>query len=400
MKLIFFSIATLLMTAFFKPSAMAQVDSVGPYVLKPVKDIDVTSVKDQARSGTCWSFAATSFIEAEILRKGNDSLDLSEMYFVREAYPAKADLYVRYHGSSNYSPGGQAHDVLNVVRESGFIPEDYYNGLVLGDDHHVHGELDAISQAYLDAVIKNRNRKLSPVWPEAFNGLMDAYLGNVPEKFDYQGKEYDLSSFVEEMDFNPDEYVELTSYLHHDFYKAFVLEIPDNWSHDLYYNVPLDELMAVINKSLEMGYTVCWDGDVSDKGFSHRNGLAILPDQELKEMEGSERSRWEKLSEAEKRKELYSFEKLVQEKDITAEMRQKHFDNYSSTDDHLMHLTGLYKDQDGKFFYKTKNSWAGDSNKFGGYLFMSEPYLKLNTVAVLVHKDVLPKELKKKLNID
>ena len=356
-----------------------------PYHFQDIKKIRTTPVKNQQRTGTCWCFATTSFVETEILRQGGPELDLSEMFTVRHAYEHKAVLYVRYHGLANFGPGGQAHDVINVIRRYGFVPEEVYPGKDYGDTIHNHGELNTILKAYVDAVIKNRNRKLTPVWEKGFSSVLDVYLGKNPGTFTWEGREYTPETFRDHFHFNPDDYVELTSYTHHPFYTRFGLEVPDNWTHDLYYNLPIDELMEVINHALAKGYSVAWDGDVSEKGFSHKNGLAILPEEA-----------WSKMEKA----ELDSvFKHPVKQLHVTQAMRQRDFNDYATTDDHLMHLVGTGKDENGTLYYLTKNSWGQKSNDYGGYLFMSEPYVRLETLAIMVHKDAIPKDLKKKLGI-
>lgn len=369
------------------------------YEFTTVHEVKTTPVKDQHRSGTCWSFAVTSFIETEILRISGDETDLSEMYFVRYAFEDKARRYVRYHGTSNFSPGGQAHDVTKVATEHGLITEDAYSGLTIGEEKHNHGEMDAVLKGFVEAVVKRRGGKITPVWFDAYRCILDQYLGVVPDAFDYNGSEYTPVAFMETTGFDPDDYIELTSYTHHPFYEAVNLEIPDNWSDDLYYNVTVDELLQTIDNALENGYSVCWDGDVSDKGFSHKNGVAIVPEMNVKDLTDTEMSRWEDLTESEKQEELYSFDRPRAEKEITQEMRQLHFDNYTSTDDHLMHLTAIEKDQEGTKYYRTKNSWDTDSNEFGGYLNMSEAYVRLNTIAIMVHKDAVPASISKKLGL-
>jgi bleomycin hydrolase len=366
------------------------------YKFTTIKNIKASPVKDQYKSGTCWSFAATSYLESELIRLGYDTLDISEMYFVNYAYREKAIRYVRLHGSANFGPGGQAHDVLNVVKSHGFVTETEYPGLLKGEQKHIHGELDAVLQGYLTALIKKEDGKLSSVWPEAYNAILNVYLGPVNDKSAGSDK-IRLKQLYPR--FNPDDYVELTSYNHHPFYETFDLEVPDNWSHDLYYNLPVDEMMEVINSAVKNGYTVCWDGDVSDKGFSHGNGVAIVPDKDVAALDGTERSRWEKLSEREKNAELYTFKQPGAEKKISQEMRQEAFNSLQATDDHLMHITGMVTDQNGTVYYTTKNSWAANSNKSGGYLNMSESYLRLNTIAIMVHKDAIPQAIRRKLKI-
>lgn len=369
------------------------------YIFETIIEVPVTNVKDQHRSGTCWAFGGVSFLEAEALRISGVEVDLSEMFIVRNAYADKSLKYVRLHGSSNFGAGGQAHDVTNVIREYGIVPESEYAGLEIGEEKHNHGEMDAVLRGFLDAVIKKRGGKLSPKWFEAYNAILDVYLGKEPATFEFDGESYDPAGYAASLEIIPDDYVEITSYSIYPFYEEVLLEIPDNWSDDLYYNLPLSELMDVIDFALKNGYSVCWDGDVSDRGFSHKNGVAILPDKNVKDLSGTEMERWEKLTDAEKNKELYNFEKPGEEKAIDQDMRQEHFDNYTSTDDHLMHLTGIVKDQNGTVYYITKNSWDDDSNKKGGYLYMSESYVMLNTVAIMVHKDAVPRELAKKLDI-
>ncbi len=383
----------------FSPAQLIAQDEVADtaYIFEILVENPVTSVKDQHRSGTCWAFGAVSFLEAEVLRITEKETDLSEMFIVRNTYADKALKYVRLHGRSNFGAGGQAHDVTNVIAEYGIVPETVYAGLEIGEEKHNHGELDAVLKAFLDAVIKKRGGKLSPKWFEAYNAILDVYLGHVPASFEYVGVDVSPLGYASAIEIDPDNYIELTSYSIYPYYEPVNLEIPDNWSDDLYYNLPADELMEVIDNTLENGYTVCWDGDVSDRGFSHRNGIAILPEKKVESLSGTERERWEKLTESEKGKELYVFEKPGDEKAVDQEMRQEHFDNYTSTDDHLMHLTGIVEDQNGTRYYITKNSWDDDSNDKGGYLYMSESYLRLNTVAIMIHKDALPKKLAKKL---
>jgi bleomycin hydrolase len=360
-----------------------------------IAEVKTTSVKNQQSTGTCWCFAGTSFIETELLRLGSPEIDLSEMYTVREAYSQKAKRYFRLHGKGNYSEGGQAHDVMNVVKTHGFVPESVYNGNKYQGDFHIHREMVKSTKAMMDEIVKNPNKKITPVWFASVNGVLDTYMGKLPETFEFEGKEYTPQAFAKEMGFNHEDYVELTSYTHHPFYAKVNLEIPDNWSDDLYYNVPIDELMEVMDYALNNGFSVCWDGDVSEKGFSHRKGYAILPAVKETDMSNSEIAKWEDGVKNKTEKTKTDAKEPI----VNQELRQTTFDNFETTDDHLMHLTGIVKDQNGTIYYKTKNSWAADSNKFGGYLNMSEAYVRLKTVAIMVHKDALPKQLRKKLNL-
>jgi len=350
------------------------------YKFKNVKEIKNTPVEDQQATGTCWSFATTSFIEAELIRMGKEPLDLSEMYFVRYAYLDKADNYIRLHGSANFGQGGQAHDVMNTVKKYGFVPEDIYKGLNYGSDIHDHSELVSVLKGFLDGLIKIR--KPSQVWDEAYTSILDTYLGAEVKSFNYKGKSYTSSEFARNLSFDPENYVELTSYSHAPFYSEFVLEVPDNWSFDSYYNIPIDDLVKIMDNALDKDYTVCWDGDVSEKGFSHTNGVAVVPE-EVKPGDT------ETISLA-----------PIKERIITQELRQECFNNFSTTDDHLMHLTGTAEDQDGKRFYLTKNSWGEKSNTLGGKLYMSVPYIRLHTIAIMVNKDAIPGDIKMKLGIE
>lgn len=369
------------------------------YVFTETISLPVTSVKNQYRSGTCWSYSAISFLESELLRNGKDTFDLSEMYCVRECYGDKAPLYVRFQGKHNFGGGGAAHDVTYVLKNYGMIPEQVYSGLVIGEDKPVHGEMDAVLEAYVDAVIKNPNRKLTPVWEKGYDGILDAYLGPVPEKFTYNGVEYTPESFAKMLGLNPDDYVELTSYTHHPFYSKFILEVPDNWLMDEVYNVPLEDMMKIIDNSLEKGYTVVWGSDVSEKGFSWKNGVAIVPDKDAPELAGLEQSKWEKMTDKEKEELLYKFKKPVPEKKITQEMRQQEFDNYQTTDDHGMHIYGMAKDQDGNIYYIVKNSWGTDGHKYDGHFYASKPFVELKTMDIMVNKNAIPKDIRTKLGL-
>jgi len=370
------------------------------YQFTDIKRLADTPVKDQYRSGTCWSFSGIAFLEAEMLRMGKkDVPDLSEMFVVRNCYYDKGIKHVRLHGALNFGGGGAFHDVTYVLKNYGLVPEEAYTGLQYGEDNHVHGEIDELLKDYVEGVIKNKNKKLSTAWKTGFNGILDAYFGKQITKFTYKGKEYTPKSFTKEVTgLNADNYVTISSFTHHPFYEPFILEIPDNWLWGEAYNLPMQEMMKVIDNSLENGYTVAWATDVSEKGFSHRNGVAIVPGKDLKEMSDTERSKWEKLSKKEKNAALYSFDKPVEEKKITQEMRQEAFDNYQTTDDHGMLIIGTAKDQTGKKYYIIKNSWAA-SNQFGGYLYASEAFILYKTTNIMVNKNAIPKDIKKKLNL-
>ena len=370
------------------------------YQFTIVKQLPATSVKNQYRSGTCWSYSAISFLESELLRNGKDTFDLSEMFCVRSCYSDKARLYIRYNGKHNFGGGGAAHDVTSVLKKYGMLPESVYSGMTIGEANPVHGEMDAVLSANVDAVLKNPNKKLTPVWHQGFNGLLDAYLGKVPEKFNYKGVDYSPKSFSDFMGLNPDDYVEITSYTHHPFYSKFIIEIPDNWEMGEVYNLPMDEMMQVIENSINNGYTVVWGADVSEKGFSWKNGVAVIPDKNATEVTGMERDKWEKLTDADKEKLLFKFDKPMPEKKITQEMRQTEFDNYQTTDDHGMHLTGIAMDQNGNKYYLIKNSWGTDGSPYKGFFYASDAYVRLKTMDVMVNKNAIPKDIRKKLGIN
>lgn len=368
------------------------------YKFTDIKKLPVTSVKDQHRSGTCWSFSGLAFLEAEMIRMGKkDVANLSEMFVVRNCYYDKGIKHVRLHGALNFGGGGAFHDVTYVLKNYGLVPEEVYTGLQYGEDNHVHGEIDKLLKDYVEGVINNKNKKLSTAWKTGFSGILDAYLGKQVTKFTYKGKEYTPKSFAKEVTgLNADDYVTISSFNHHSYYQPFILEIPDNWLWGEAYNLPMQEMLKVIDYSLENGYTVAWATDVSEKGFSYRNGVAIVPGKDIKEMSDSERSKWEKLSKKEKEAALYSFDNPIEEKTITQEMRQVAFDNYQTTDDHGMLIIGTAKDQTGKKYYIIKNSW-NTGNKYKGYLYASEAFVLYKTTNIMVNKNAVPRDIKKKL---
>ena len=368
------------------------------YVFTTVKELKITPVKNQNRTGTCWCFSTLGFLESELLRMGKGEYDLSEMFIVSKNYKDKAEKFVRLHGKLNYAQGGSFEDVLQAWKEYGIVPESVMNGLQYGEDMHVHNELESASRAYLDEIIKNPNRKLSTAWKKGFDGIIDAYLGTAPEKFTYNGKEYTPKSFAAELGINPDDYVSLTSYTHHPFYTEFPIEVEDNWRWADSYNLPIDELMQVFDNAINTGYTIAWGSDVSEKGFT-RNGIGVIPDIESMERSGSDSDRWLGLSTSEKDAEIKKMmEKPCKELEITQEMRQQAYDNYETTDDHGMQIYGIAKDQTGKKFYMIKNSWGTD-NKYKGTWYISENFVKYKTMNIVVHKDALPQAIKDKLHI-
>ncbi|MEI7597475.1 MAG: C1 family peptidase [Bacteroidota bacterium] len=367
------------------------------YEFTTVKEVKITPTKNQFKSGTCWSFSSHGFLESEMIRMGKPEMDLSEMFVVWHCYSDKAEKYVRYHGSLNFGGGGSNMDVLNCIKKHGIVPEEVYKGLNYGTDKHVHAEMDAVLKAYLVALIENKT--LTTAWHNGFNGILNAYLGEIPKEFDYKGKKYTPISFAKETGINPDDYITLTSYTHHPFYGKFILEVPDNWAFDNAYNVTIDDMTKIMDNAINNGYTIAWASDVSEKGVSFKNGVAVVPEADLASMKGSERERWEKLSDKEKEAELYKFDKPCKEKVITQEIRQQGFDNYETGDDHGMQIFGIAKDQNGTKYYMIKNSWGTDYNSYQGIAYISETYMKYKTMSFMIHKDALPKDLKEKLGI-
>lgn len=378
------------------PDSLAT-DSAG-FNFTDIYTVRTTSVKDQNKSGTCWCFAGTSFVEDEIMRQGGDSLDLSEMFTVRKCYEDKADRYVRLYGQTNFSPGGAVTDVAYVWRRYGAVPEEVYRGLNYGEEKHVHGELQGVLEGVVKTVVKKPNSKVSTAWKPALNGVLDAYLGDVPETFVYNGKTYTPRSYAASLPFNPDDYVVLTSFNHHPFYEEFILEVPDNWTWDKYMNIPLDELKAVVDNAVTNGYPVLWAADVSEKGFKWNDGVALIPKgKDEADMEGTELSRWVKLSDADKANKRFEFDGPVEEITVTQESRQAGFDSQETTDDHAMEIVGIAEDRKGNRYYKVKNSW--DTNQiYDGFIYVSEPFFLDKTVSLMVHKNAVPKDVAKKLN--
>lgn len=377
-------------------AAMAQEEE--GYVFTPVKELKITPVQNQNRSSTCWSFSTLGFFESELIRMGKGEHNFSEMFVVNHTYRDKADKYVRMDGEINFGPGGAFEDVLYTIKHYGLVPEEVMPGLEYGEDMHVHNELDNVTSAYVDGVIKNGNRKLTPAWKKGFNGIVDAYLGELPEKFTYKGKEYTPMSLAKELGINPDDYVTVTSYTHHPFYSKFALEIPDNWRWAESYNVPLDEFLQIFDYSINNGYTIAWGSDVSEIGFT-RDGIGVAPDVKAIESSGSDQDRWVGLSSNEKNAEIRKLiDKPIQEMTITQEMRQAGYDSQQTTDDHGLQIYGIAKDQTGKKFYMVKNSW-GTNSKYNGIWYVSEAYVAYKTMNIMVNKNAIPKAIRTKLGI-
>ena len=357
----------------------------GDYKIEPEVTLPATPVKDQGQTGTCWSFATTSFIESEALRLGGDTLDLSEMFFVRMAYLEKAIQYVDSQARTQFSEGGLAHDVQKIVSQFGIVPQSAFAGLPHGEKEYNHTGL----QRRLEALVKAEAnaRRQDPNWLSEYQATLDNFMGTLPCFFNYGNKWYTPAEFAREVaKFKPADYVEITSFTHHPYYAQCTVEVPDNWPKvATYYNLPLDELMEVMKYALRHGFSISWDGDTSEKEFKHRLGIAVWPEM-----------RWDKRS---KKQQEHFGERYEKELEVTPEIRQAYFEDQSTTDDHLMHLTGLGHDSRNVLYFRTKNSWAADSNTFGGYLYMSEQYLRAKTIAIFVHKDAIPKEIRDKLKI-
>lgn len=349
------------------------------------KAIDKTDVDNQNNTSTCWSFSSLSFFEAELLRMGKGRVNLSEMFVVHKAYQAKADIYVRMHGSHSFSPGGAFHDVLNVWKQDGMMPQTAYAGLNYGESKHMHGEMDQLLSGMVKTVVSAPNGKISPSWKKAFDATLDGYLGVIPQSFDVNGKKYDAKSYAQSLGINPDDYVFITSFTHHPNYSKFVLEVPDNWAMGEVYNLPLNELAEVMNNAVASGYSFAWAADVSEKGFAWKNGVAVVPEQ-----------RWEDATKAEV-DSLISWP--TKQLTITPELRQQAFDNYETQDDHGMHIVGKAKDQNGTGYYIVKNSWGTKSNECDGYLYASESYVLYKTTCIMLHKNAIPKPIAKKLGL-
>jgi len=352
------------------------------YTFTMKKELACTPVKNQSATSTCWCFSGISMFESELLRMGKEQYDLSEMYIVRHTYEKKAQMYTRMHGSSNFAGGGEYGDLIEGCREVGLAPEAAYPGLNYGETKHNHGEMDAVLKGYMDPITKRSS--LTTAWFAGLNGILDAYLGKMPANFTYEGKSHSPASFMKELDLNPDDYVCITSFTHHPFYKQFVLELPDNWAAGLFYNVPVDEMMKIIDNSITNGYTVAWASDVSDRGFSMKEGVAIVPGKNWNEMSQDEAAR--------------AFSGPRPEKVITQELRQKEFDNYATQDDHGMHIVGMANDQAGDTFYKVKNSW-GITGKYDGFIYVSKAFIMLRTTNIMVNKKAIPEAISKKMGI-
>jgi len=326
-------------------------------IFKDLIILDVNDVESQGKTGTCWSYATASFLESELIRMGRGEHDLSEMFVAKNVYLEKADNFVRRHGKTNFGEGSLSHDLINTINKYGLVPNSAFNGLVTDDNKHNHSELSSLLEAYLNVIIEKKNP--STLWKEGYHAILDVYLGESPNSFIFNGKNYSPLTFAKYLKFDTNDYMNLTSFTHHPFYSDFVLEVPDNWSNGIFYNLPIEKLLQIAKNALKEGFTIAWDTDVSNKGFDAKKGIAD------------------------------------EDNEVTQELRQKYFNNYTVTDDHLMHITGLVEGSDGQLYFLVKNSWGDEIglDEYKGYVLASENYFKLNTISIMLHKDAIPKKM-------
>ena len=390
-------------TAMAQPAATAEkTDSVNKNkpVFTVIKENPITSVKNQARSGTCWNYSTLSFFEAEILKKKNKTYDLCEMFVCNKNYMDRAVVKVRMHGDAQFSQGGSAYDVLYVLKTYGICPEEAMPapGTMYGDTLNNFNEFFGVMEPYVEAVAKSEAKTITPTWKNGLQGILDAYLGKCPETFKYEGKTYTPTQFAQSLGLDWNDYVTITSYTHHPFYTAFPVEVQDNWRQPHSWNLPMDEMAAVIDNAIMNGYTVAWGGEVSESGFT-RNGLALLIDEKAPQgLEGSDMAKWLKLTAAEKKDKIKEAGVTVKELTPSQEQRQKEYDNWTLTDDHGMLIYGIAKDQTGREYYMVKNSWGTD-NEYKGTWYMSKNFIIAKTMDYMVNKNAIPKDIRKKLGI-
>ena len=369
-------------------------------VFTTVKENKITSIKDQNRSGTCWDYSTLSYFEAEILKKTGKTYDLCESFVANKTYMDRAIQVVRLHGDCQFSQGGSCYDPLFCLQNYGICPEDAmpFPGSLYGDSLNNFNEFFSLMEPYVAAIAKNKASKISGQWKVGLQGILDAYLGACPEKFTYQGKEYTPKSFAASLGLNFDDYVTITSYTHHPFYTAFAVEVQDNWRNPLSWNLPIDEMMRVIDNAINEGYCIAWGGDVSEEGIT-RQGLAYAIDnKKAQSLAGSDMARWLKLSRTERTNMLDSLGCKVPEIVPTQQRRQERYDNWELTDDHGMLIYGLAKDQNGKEYYMVKNSW-GEAGDYKGIWYMTKAFIADNTMDFMVNKNAIPKDIRKKLGI-
>ena len=370
-------------------------------VFTTIKELPITSVKDQNRSGTCWDYSTLSFFEAEILKNTGKKYDLCESFVCNKTYMERAIQVVRFHGDCQFSQGGSAEDVLATMKTHGIVPEGTmpFPGSLYGDSLNNFNEFFKVMEPYVAAIAKSDAKKISGQWKVGLQGILDAYLGKCPESFTYEGKQYTPKNFMASLGIDLNDYVSITSYTHHPFYTAFAVEVQDNWRFPLSYNVPMDEMMQIIDNAIEQGYTVAWGGDVSEDGFT-RKGLAYAVDAKKTQqnLQGSDMAKWLKMTATKKRDIIDSLGCTVPEIVPTQQMRQERFDNWELTDDHGMHIFGVAKDQNGKEYYMVQNSW-GESGDYKGIWYMTKAFIAANTMVFLINKNAIPAEIRKKLGL-
>ncbi len=399
-KLIPILLAVLVASPTFAAKKKQKDENSNKPVFTVVKQLPITSIKNQNRSGTCWAYSTLSFFESEILKATGKTYDLCEMFIANHDYMERAELTVRMHGDSQFAQGGSAGDVLITIKNHGICPEDAMPlpGTMTGDSLANFNEFFDVMSPYVDAVAKSKAKTISSQWKPALQGILDAYLGKVPEKFKYEGVEYTPKTFAASLGIDWNDYVSITSYTHHPFYTSFPVEVQDNWRWDHSYNVPMDEMMRIIDNALDNGYTVAWGGDVSEEGFT-RQGLGILYDtKKAQSLTGSDQARWLKLQPAEKRNLLESLGVAAPEMTPSQEQRQKEFDNWELTDDHGMHIYGLAKDQNGREYYMVKNSW-GETGDYKGIWYMTKAFVAAKTMDFMINKKAIPADIRQKLGI-
>ena len=353
------------------------------YVFSDVKNLETTSVKSQGSAGTCWSYSGNSFLETEMIRMGKQPVDLAEIYTARHVYLSKARNYILFNGNMGLGDGGETHDVLNIMRKYGAMPQSAYTLEDYGKGTVKSGEFQDKFKAILDEYIKNPSPTKGTSWVADINNYLDEKLGKLPTTFTYAGKEYNPQTFAKEVvGINPDDYIEFSNYKDSPYYQKMVLPVPDNWSYDQLYNVPMTELTDIIDYALDKGYTVAWSSDVSEPYFSWKNGVAFVPDLDLYNITD------------EQRKTL--FDGPMPEKDINEDIRLEGLYSLYTTDDHAMQIVGSAKDQNGRTYYKVKNSW-GETNDYKGYLYVTKAFVQLKSTGIVLHKNGVSKALKNKL---
>jgi len=353
------------------------------YHFNTIIDLEHTDVRNQASSGTCWSYSTNSFLESEMMRMGKQPIELSPIFSAHCVYIDKGDAFVRMHGGMSWGDGGECHDVINMYAKYGAVPQEVYTGLHYGTTKNKFAEMQAMLKAMLEAVVSNPNGKLTPSWKKAYYDVMDSYLGAMPEKFVWDGRTYTPKTFAaERVGIHPEDYVEIGSVLTSPFYKKNLFMVPDNWAMAQVYNVQMNDLTDIIDNALNKGFTVAWATDVSEKYFSWKNGVAYVPEKDYDDMDDSEKK--------------YMWEGPKAERMITPEKRQIAFDDYETTDDHGMHIVGMAEDQDGRKYYKVKNSW-GDKNDYKGYIYVTKAYVRYKTTAILLHKNGVPNRLRERM---